>query len=399
MEGAAANVLRPADLPPTPAKPLPKKPALFRLSLKEITRVLDFLPLSSILVLKRISRKFRDLVNNTRQKDLFLIGPPEENADDAMTTAAEQITRIHPIFSTLYFYPGNLVTAIRTGSYNGPFLDNQKQARSSFATIPAVRKLTLRIIGGRDGNIWDGHLVIEQQTGITVRDLLKNLATFLDQEADPMVSFGDFFGEDYCNTTNTNPNWLMRNREFLDENEHFPRFWTVNPSNRNEIVCDYRLSNCILQIQPQKDKEEIGSSTGEFTDLAYMVGDGNNKQETSNFIKDASANSYNSPSRNMISFYGKPNQPEEDNWQISTHVEDVTAPFGDVEAEEEARVAEWKARPIPGQWGKLQGSVDSGEAKKDWIEHMKTQRKGQNQHLSNTQMRYLSGSSGNSFQR
>jgi hypothetical protein len=177
MKGLTVNVLRLADLPPSPAKPPPQKPGLLSLSLKEITRVLDFLPLSSILLLKRVSRRFGDLVNNTRQKDLFLMGPPEQNGDNAKTTVPEPITRIHPIFSTLYFCPGNLVTAIRTGSHNGPFLENQKQAKSSFATNPAVGKLTLRIIGGKGGKIWDGHVVIKQQTGITVHDLMKKLTT------------------------------------------------------------------------------------------------------------------------------------------------------------------------------------------------------------------------------
>lgn len=158
----------------------------------------------------------------------------------------------------------------------------------------------------------------------------------------------------------------------------FPRFWTVNPNNRNEIVCDYHLSSCIHQNQPQEAIEEIGSSTGAFTELAHMVGASTKEQETSNSIKDANANPYNNPSGNLISSNGKPNQPEKDEWQIAAHVEDTTVPFGDAEAEEEAHAAEWRARPIPGQWGKWKGSVDSSAAKNDWMEHMKTQRKGEN---------------------
>lgn len=166
-------------------------------------RVLDHLLLPALLALSQASKRYHTLITYTRAGDLFLPDPyiPTTAPITATTTtpttaattstsaatsttassgipgAAMAIQEIHPVFGRLYFTPTNPVSCVRVGSPRGPLL-GRFSVRHAYATLPPVRRLTLRIVCGNASNgrePWVGECAVASPHGIRVWDLLEQL--------------------------------------------------------------------------------------------------------------------------------------------------------------------------------------------------------------------------------
>ncbi|KAF8243149.1 hypothetical protein K440DRAFT_614026, partial [Wilcoxina mikolae CBS 423.85] len=343
-----------------------RSPRLCSLPLTVILKVLDHVDFNSLLTISRLSKRYNMLITNSRKRELFLIGPsPPPPPHLAHTSQPEEaptaINRIHPIFYQLYFTPTNPVTAIRIGSGRGPLLGSLR-AKNAFATEPAMCELCIRIIGpGKSGKVWDAECTIKKATGITVWDLVKQLTGFLAQDADPLVSFGTWFGYEYCYRMGLDPEVVMANHEFLLEKRPFPRLWVVNPENRTQIVCDYGLSSWAMEqlALTFPGPQAMGTRGLHSAVVSEALARGQHSKIERQMVDLPKDESRHQPRQNnnpSVIPVGV-GQEGDDDWNIVS--EEAAAPIRDVEAVDAA-----ESKSVAGPWAQWKG--DSNESKQMW---------------------------------
>lgn len=161
----------------------PREPHLSFMPISVMKQIVSYVELPSLISLSRISRRFTAIKDWDEYRETkFLQGPSAPQAPLVPLTRpirAEtlEIDFIHPVFCRLFFAPTNHPSAVRIGLKTSQFFLGSNSVRNSFATRPAVKSLVFRIIGLKNANDnrWNVSFTVENQTGVTVWNVIKKL--------------------------------------------------------------------------------------------------------------------------------------------------------------------------------------------------------------------------------
>jgi hypothetical protein len=166
-----------------------------------------------------------------RQK-LFL---PQVTAEEAPTShlvnSPDEVYDLHPIFNQIHF-DASLDPASATFGRQKCALLKESKVKDHYATYPATTRVELDVIH------FHPHLVVENETGVTVWDVMEALAKY---KAEPThFTFQSFFQSDICRKRGYDQHRRMHRRDLLgiDSGSVFITFNDRDPKDGRVFVSD-----------------------------------------------------------------------------------------------------------------------------------------------------------------